>query len=127
MVRRVLRSGAVAAAVLLLSVSAQAAITRVLGPTTFSGEPKGFFKFDAAYDSAHRVYLAAWGTQLAGPVNGVLLNESGVPVSGIFPLSDGAQQSGWARVIFSSQHGKFLVSYVRIVGALHHQKVARFV
>jgi hypothetical protein len=127
MVRRALRPVAVAAAVLLLAVSAQAGVTRVAGPTTILGESRGFFKFDAAYDSQHRLYLAAWGTQLPGPVNGLLLNESGVPVSSVFPLSDGAQQSGWARVVYSAEQGKFLVTYVRIVGVQHHQKVARFV
>src|SRR3954470_19002512 len=118
----------VPAAVLLLGGLANAAVTRIAGPGTLFSDSRRFVKFDAAYDSLNRVHLVVYGTQGAGPVNGMFVNEAGQPVSGVlFAVSDGAQQSGWARVIFSPEQGKFLVSYVKIVGTEHHQKIARFV
>jgi hypothetical protein len=123
---RLLR-GTVFAAVLFASISAHAAVTRVAGPATLYAESRGLVKFDAAYDSQNHVYLVVWGTQLAGPVNGMLVSEAGAPLTGLFALSAGLQQSGWARVIYSAEEGKFLVSFVRIMGPQHHQKVARFV
>jgi hypothetical protein len=128
-----LRSGLrfLATATLMLSAStAQASISRVSNPVDIVYEPKVFVKFDAAYDSANRVYLAVWGTQLAGPVNGVFLNEAGAPIGAPFAISDpsdGSLQSGWARVIYSAQEGKFLVSYTKILAANVHGKAARFV
>jgi len=118
----------VPAAVLLLGGLANAAVTRIAGPGTLFSDSRRFVKFDAAYDSLNRVHLVVYGTQGAGPVNGMFVNEAGQPVSGVlFAVSGGAQQSGWARVIFSPEQGKFLVSYVKIVGTEHHQKIARFV
>src|SRR3954462_9076366 len=118
------------AAVFFLATSVQASITRVSGPTNLVDEPKVFVKFDAAFDSVNRVYLAVWGTQFAGPVNGVFLNEAGTPVSGVFAISDhsdGSLQAGWARVIFSAQEGQFLVSYTKILAPNVHGKAARLV
>lgn len=113
---------------LLLGASANAAITRISGPTTQYNETRRMVFFDAAYDTADHLYLAAWGTQALGPVNGMLFNDSGQQLSTLpFALSDGAQQSGWTRIIYSPETGRFLVSYVRIMGVNHHQKVARFV
>ena len=86
-----------------------------------------FVKFDSAFDTTNRVYLVVWGTQATGPVNGIFLNEAGTPVGAVFAISDGAQQSGWARVIYSATEGKFLVSYVKILAVNYHQKIARFV
>jgi hypothetical protein len=116
-----------AASLLLFAAPVRAGVTRVSGPTTLLGEGRGLVKFDAAYDSKNRVTLVAYGTQLAGPVNGILLNENGVALTGLFALSDGPQQSGWARVIYSPEQGRFIVSYVRIMASSNHQKVARFV
>ena len=120
---------AFAAAIFCVAIAAPAlaAITRVSGPTNLLGEPKLFVKFDAAFDTANRVYLMVWGTQATGPVNGLFLNESGAAIGGVFPISSGAQQSGWARVIYSADQHKFLVSYVKILGPNQHQKLARFV
>ncbi len=118
------------AAVFFLATSVQASITRVSGPTNLVDEPKVFVKFDAAFDSVNRVYLAVWGTQFAGPAKGLFLNEAGTPISGVFAISDhsdGSPQAGWARVIYSAQEGKFLVSYVKILAANTHAKAARFV
>jgi hypothetical protein len=118
------------AAVMLMAGTAQGAITRVAGPTNLVNEAKVFVKFDAAFDSANRVYLAVWGTQFAGPVNDIFLSEAGTPVSGVFAISDhsdGSPQAGWARVIYSAQEGKFLVSYTKILAANVHGKAARFV
>src|SRR4051812_29266163 len=118
------------AAMMLVAGAAGASITRVSNPANIVNEPKVFVKFDAAFDSVNRVYLAVWGTQFAGPVNGVFLNEAGTPVSGVFAISDhsdGSLQAGWARVIFSAQEGKFLVSYTKILAANVHGKAARFV
>jgi len=115
---------------MLTAATAHASITRVRNPVDIVYEPKVFVKFDAAYDSVHRVYLAVWGTQFAGPVNGLFLNEAGAPIGGPFPISDqsdGSLQSGWARVIYSAQEGKFLVSYTKILAANVHGKAARFV
>ncbi len=112
---------------LAVAAPALGAITRVSGPTDLLGEPRILVKFDAAFDTANRVYLIVWGTQNTGPVNGLFLNEAGVAVGGVFPISAGAQQSGWARVIYSPEQGKFLVSYVKILGPNQHQKLARFV
>src|SRR4051812_25356764 len=128
MFRRVFRLPAFFAATLLLIGSdASAAVTRATGPTTLLSEGRALVKFDAAHDSVHRVYLVAYGTQALGPINGILLDENGAALTNLFALSDGPQQSGWARVIFSAEQGKFLVSYVRIMGPSVHQKVARFV
>jgi hypothetical protein len=117
-------------AVMLLAGTAQGSITRVAGPTNLVNESKVFVKFDAAFDSINRVYLAVWGTQFAGPVNGLFLNEAGTPISGVFAISDqsdGSLQAGWARVIFSAQEGKFLVSYTKILAPNVHGKAVRFV
>ena len=46
------------AAVMLTAATANASITRVSNPVGIAYEPKVFVKFDAAYDSANRVYLA---------------------------------------------------------------------
>src|SRR3954471_4737539 len=118
------------AAMMLVAGAAGASITRVSNPANIVNEPKVFVKFDAAFDSVNRVYLAVWGTQFAGPVNGVFLNEAGTPVSGVFAISDhsdGSLQAGWARVIFSAQEGKFLVSYTKILAPNVHGKAARLV
>jgi FG-GAP-like repeat len=118
------------AAVMLIAGTAQGSITRVSGPTNLFNESKVFVKFDAAFDSVNRVYLAVWGTQFAGPTNGLFLNEAGAPIGNIFAISDhsdGALQAGWARVVYSPQQGKFLVSYVKIFPSSVHAKAARFV
>src|SRR5262245_7711835 len=112
-----------AAALILTAGTAHASITRVSNPLDIVYEPKVFVKFDAAYDSANRVYLAVCGTQFAGPVNGIFLNEAGAPLTAPFAISDssdGSLQSGWARVIYSAQEGKFLVSYTKILAANVH-------
>jgi len=122
------RLSLIAVAMLLLAAQTHAAVTRAAGPTAIYSESRGLVKFDAAYDSVNRVHLVVWGTQLLGPVNGLLLNEAGQPLTQLpFAVSDGPQQSGWARIIYSPEQGKFLVTYVRIVGPQHHQKVARFI
>jgi hypothetical protein len=118
------------AAVFLLAGSVQASITRVSGPTNLVDEPRVFVKFDAAFDSVNRIYLAVWGTQFAGPTNGLFLNEAGAPIGPVFAISDhsdGALQAGWARVVYSPQEQKFLVSYVKIFPGSVHAKAARFV
>jgi hypothetical protein len=117
-----------ALAVLGIAIAGQAhaAITRVAGPTDLFYESRAFVRFDAAFDSTNRVYFVVWGTQLAGPVNGLFLSEAGVALGAPFAVSDGAQQSGWARIIYSAQQGKFLVSYTKILGTNQHQKFARF-
>jgi len=118
------------AAVTLIAATAHASITRVSGPLDLINESKVFVKFDAAFDSVNRVYLAVWGTQFAGPTNGMFLNEAGVPLGAPFAISDhsdGSLQAGWARVIYSAQEGKFLVSYTKILAANVHGKAARFV
>jgi VCBS repeat protein len=115
-------------AVLQFAAQTNAAVTRVAGPGTIYSESRALVKFDAAYDSINRLHLVVWGTQGLGPVNGLLVNEAGQPLTQLpFAVSDGAQQAGWARIIFSPEEGKFLVSYVRIMGPQHHQKVTRFV
>ena len=118
------------AAVMLMSAAAQASITRISNPVDIVYEPKVFVKFDAAFDSINRVYLAVWGTQFAGPVNGIFLNEAGGPISAPFAISDhsdGSPQAGWARVIYSAQEQRFLVSYTKILAANVHGKAARIV
>ncbi len=118
------------AAVMLIAGSAQASITRISNPLDVVSEPKVFVKFDAAFDSINRVYLAVWGTQFAGPVKGIFLNEAGVPITAPFAISDhsdGSPQAGWARVIYSAQEGKFLVSYTKILAPNVHGKAVRFV
>jgi len=117
-------------AVMLVAGTAQAAITRTSGPTNLINEPAVFVKFDTAFDSVNRVYLAVWGTQLAGPTKGLFLTEAGTPIGAAFAISDhsdGALQAGWARVAYSAQEGKFLVSYVKIFAGSVHAKAARFV
>jgi hypothetical protein len=117
-------------AMVLTAATAHASITRVSNPADIVYESRVFVKFDAAFDSVNRVYLAVWGTQFAGPVNGLFLNEAGTPIGGPFAISDssdGSLQSGWARVIYSAQEGKFLVSYTKILAANVHGKAARFV
>jgi len=112
-----------------------AAVTRITGPTSLVFDSRRFVKFDAAYDPVNHVYLTVYGTQAFGPVNGLLVNDAGVPLTGLFAVSDPAViggvstpvQAGWARVIYSAEQARFLVSYVKIVGNSHHQKVARFV
>src|SRR3954469_2413991 len=99
------------AAVFFLATSVQASITRVSGPTNLLDEPSVFVKFDAAFDTVNRVYLAVWGTQFAGPTKGLFLNEAGAPIGGPFAISDhsdGALQAGWARVAYSAPEGRFL-------------------
>ena len=62
--------------------------------------------------------------------NGIFLNEAGVPVTAPFAISDhsdGSPQAGWARVIYSAQEGKFLVSYTKILAPNVHGKAVRFV
>jgi hypothetical protein len=121
----------VAALVAVFSVAhpltAHASLTRLAEPTTNLTESRLFVKFDAAFDSANQVHLVVWGTQSFGPANGVFLNNNGAAVSGRFGLSDGPYQAGWARVIYSAEQGKFLVSYTKILGPGIHQRVARFV
>jgi hypothetical protein len=114
-------------AISLAAASASASITRLLGPSVIFHESRLFVKFDAAYDSANNVYLVVWGTQAAGPVNGLFLDRAGNPISGIFAISEGPQQSGWARVVYSPQQGRFLVGYTKILGSGVHQRAARFV
>ena len=127
MVRRVFRvCAAVTAAVLLFGGPARADMTLTGGPSVLLNDTRRFVKFDAAYDSIHQIYLAVYGTQAFGPVNGLLLDHSGQAITGLFAVSDGPPQSGWARVIFSPEQGKFLVSYVKIVGASHHQRIVRY-
>jgi len=109
------------------STTANAAITRIAGPTPLFSEGRQFVKFDVAYDEVNQVYLAVWGTQASGPVNGMFLNQSGVPITSVFPISLGSQQAGWARVAYSAQLGKFLVTYTKIFGGGNHQKAVRFV
>jgi len=118
------------AAVMLMAGTAGASISRVSNPADIVYEPKVFVKFDAAFDSVNRVYLAVWGTQYSGPTNGVFLNEAGTPIAAPFAISDhsdGSLQAGWARVIYSAQEGKFLVSYTKILSPGVHGKAARFV
>jgi hypothetical protein len=118
------------AAVILTAGSAQGSITRITGPANLIDEPKVFVKFDAAFDRVNRVYLAVWGTQFAGPTEGLFLNEAGTPIGGAFAISDhsdGSLQAGWARVIYSAEEGKFLVSYTKILAPNVHGKAARFV
>ena len=60
----------------------------------------------------------------------MFLNEAGGAVTGVFGISNGPHQSGWARVTFSAEQGKFLVTYTKIrpdLGLNGHQKLARFV
>jgi hypothetical protein len=125
------RFGRLIAGILLASVvptsAAHAALARIAGPTEIFFEPRLFVKFDVAYDEINKVYLVVWGTQGVGPTNGRFLNQSGVPISGVFPISEGAQQAGWARVAYSPEHGKFLVSYTKILGGGAHSRAARFV
>jgi hypothetical protein len=115
-----------------------AAISRVTGPGVLFNEPRAFVRFDAAFDTVNRVFLVVWGTQANGPVNGMFLNEAGAAITGAFAISErfdpvtnvGPLQSGWARVTYSQEQGKFLVSYVKIradFGANAHEKLARFV
>ncbi len=113
-----------------LPLQVSAAITRVAGPGVLFNEPRAFVRFDSAFDTVNRVYLVVWGTQALGPVNGMFLNEAGAAITGMFAISDGPHQSGWARVTYSAQHGKFLVTYTKIrpdLAAQGHQKLARFV
>jgi len=124
------RLALLSSAVLLMAGSVQASITRVIGPTDIVYEPRVFVKFDAAFDSVNRVNLVVWGTQGAGPTNGLFLNEAGTPIGPAFAISnhsDGSLQAGWARVIYSPQEGKFLVSYTKILAVNVHAKAARFV
>jgi len=109
------------------STRVDASISRIAGPTPLFNEGRQFVKFDVAYDEANHVYLVVWGSQAAGPTNGMFLNQSGAPISGAFAISQGPQQAGWARVAYSSQLGKFLVTYTKILGGGAHQKLARFV
>jgi hypothetical protein len=117
----------VVVALLVLCGQAEAAISRVYGPAQLLHESRAFIRFDAAFDTVNRVYLVVWGTQLEGPVNGLFMDASGNPIGGIFAVSGGSQQSGWARAVYSPEQRKFLVSYTKIVGANQHQKVVRFV
>lgn len=122
------RSVLCASILLVVGASAHAAVTRISGPNTVYDEGRKLVFFDAAYDSQDHVYLAAWGTQLFGPVNGMLFNDSGQQLSGLpFALSDGVIWAGWTRIIYSPETNRFLVTYVKIVGTNHHQKGARFV
>ena len=122
------RSAFYASAMLLLGGSANAAITRVAGPTTINFDGRQFVTMDSAYDSINRVFLVVYGTNTPVVSNGIFVNESGVPVSAPLVLSDGSLQAGWTRVTYSAAAGKFLVTYVKILGAspAHHQRYARF-
>ena len=111
----------------LAATPAWASITRVAGPAVLFQEPRMFVKLDVAYDSVNQVYLVVWGTQANGPVNGLFLNRAGSPVSGIFPVSDGPEQSGWARVTYSAQANRFLVAYTKILAPGVHLRIAKFV
>lgn len=107
---------------------ASASLTRIAGPSHLLYESRTVVKFDVAFDTINKVYLLAWGTQAAGPVNGLFLNEAGAPIGSPFTISaTDVNQSGWARVLYSAQQGKFIVSYVKIITATSHQKAARFV
>ena len=111
----------------IAAAPAAASITRISGPAGIFGESRLFVKFDVAFDSVNNVYLVVWGTQQHGPVNGMFLDRNGTPISAVFPVSEGPQQSGWARVVYSPEQGRFLVAYTKIVTSTVHQRTARFV
>ena len=115
------------AAVMLMASTAQASITRVSNPTDIVYEPRVFVKFDAAFDSINRVYLAVWGTQFAGPVNKWFKrgrSASHRPVCDLRSLR--WQPAGRVGpVIYSAQEGKFLVSYTKILAPNVHGKAVR--
>ena len=117
---------ALAATAMFVAAPAYAEITRIAGPTHVLSESRLFVKFDTAFDPVNQVYLTVWGTQHNGPANGQFISLGGTPIGSPFRISDGAQQSGWARVIYAEQ-GRFLVSYTKILGTSLHQRVARFV
>ena len=112
-----------------LSVSTDATITRAIGPTTLMSDSLLFIKFDIAFDSANQVYLQVWGTQGTGPTKGQFLNIDGMPIGGVFPISVGGHQAGWARVEYSPQQQRFLVVYTKLVSAspAFNERTARYV
>ncbi|HEX5216137.1 MAG TPA: VCBS repeat-containing protein [Vicinamibacterales bacterium] len=99
-----------------LSVSTDAIITRAIGPTTLFSDGLLLIKFDVAFDSVNQVYLQVWGTQNSGPTKGQFLSIDGLPIGGVFPISLGGHQAGWARVEYSPQQQRFLVVYTKLVG-----------
>jgi hypothetical protein len=112
-----------------LSVSTDAVITRAIGPTTLFSDGLLLIKFDLAFDTANQVYLQVWGTQNSGPTKGQFLNVNGMPIGGVFPISLGGHQAGWARVEYSPQQQRFLVVYTKLVGGspAMNERDARYV
>ena len=112
-------------ATITVTTSSNTGVQRLSGPTTVRDESKLLVQFDTAYDTVNNVYLTVWGTQGAGPVNGQFLSFDGVPVGGVFAISTGAQQSGWARVIYSPEQQRFVVAYTKVLGTASHQRTIR--
>ena len=97
MFKLTLRSIALALLYLMVFTGhAHAAINRVGGPHVLVNEPRALVRFDSAFDTINRIYLVVWGTQAAGPVNGMFLNEAGQRRHRRVRDLGGPHQSGWA-------------------------------
>lgn len=111
------------------AIPARADLTPVTSPTVIFTGPGTEFFTDIAFDSVHKVYLAAWGTFEARPCLGRFLDVNGAPIGGVFTLSDGAAQCGWTRV--SAGGGRFLVTFSKRVGGTDRapikNQLARFI
>lgn len=121
----VLLAAAAVLAATLYPRPADAALTRIAGPTHLLTDAGLVDMFDVAFDSDRQVYLAVWGTFAFGPTKGQFLSPTGAALGTPFTISPGSQQAGWARVVYGG--GKFLVSYTYILGSRSHRRAARFV
>ncbi len=96
-------------------------------PVTLFTDSRQLVKFDTAFDTINQVYLIVWGTQAASPVEGQFVSATGTKLGGSFAISSGSQQSGWARVVYSVEQQRFLVTYTKITGTSSFQRAAQFV
>jgi hypothetical protein len=112
--------------VLAAAVPAQASLTQPFGTRFVYNEVMTINRFDAAFDSTNQVYALVWGTSGVGPAKYQLLDAAGNPIGAPARVSDGTVQAGWARIMYSPEQGKFLISYTKILAIGRHQRVARF-